>query len=268
MNAELEALHLNKTWTITDLPQGKKPIGCKWVFKIKHKADGSIERYKARLVAKGLTQLEEIDFFDTFSPIAKLTTIRLLLSIASCQNWHLHQLDVHNAFLHGHLEEACKLLKSIYGLKQSNRQWFTSLSPSLISKGYSQSQSDNSLFTKRTNHSFTAILIYVDDLILTGNNITEIADIKEFLNCTFRIKDLGHLKYFLGLEIARNKTGIHLCQRKYALEILSDCVLIAAKPLSTPMAKGTKLTRDQETPLSDPENYRRLVGRLTYLTTT
>lgn len=104
MNAELEALHLNKTWTITDLPQGKKPIGCKWVFKIKHKADGSIERYKARLVAKGLTQLEEIDFFDTFSPIAKLTTIRLLLSIASCQNWHLHQLDVHNAFLHGHLD--------------------------------------------------------------------------------------------------------------------------------------------------------------------
>lgn len=105
MQAELEALNNNSTWVITNLPQGKKPIGCKWVYKIKHKADGSIERYKARLVAKGFTQVEGIDFFDTFSPVAKLTTIRLLLAIASSQNWYMHQLDVHNAFLHGHLNE-------------------------------------------------------------------------------------------------------------------------------------------------------------------
>lgn len=105
MNKELEALHHNKTWVVTDLPPGKKPIGCKWVFKIKYKSDGTIERHKARLVAKGYTQVEGIDFFDTFSPVAKLTTIRLLLASASSQNWHLHQLDVHNAFLHGHLEE-------------------------------------------------------------------------------------------------------------------------------------------------------------------
>lgn len=105
MNSELQALHQNGTWSITDLPPGKTPIGCKWVFKIKHNSDGSIERYKARLVAKGYTQIEGMDFFETFSPVAKATTIRLLLAMASTQKWHLHQLDVHNAFLHGHHEE-------------------------------------------------------------------------------------------------------------------------------------------------------------------
>lgn len=285
MNSELHALHQNKTWVITDLPPGKQPIGCKWVFKIKYKSDGSIERHKARLVAKGYTQVEGIDFFDTFSPVAKLTTIRLLLAIASSQNWHLHQLDVHNAFLHGHLEEeiymhlplglssskpnqVCRLLKSLYGLKQSSRQWYGCLSSSLISKGFSQSTSDPSLFTKHSNTSFTAILVYVDDLILTGNNLDEITAIKSFLNTTFKIKDLGYLKFFLGLEIARSKTGIHLRQRKYALDILADCGLLAAKPASAPMQKGTRLSKDQGTPLIDPEAYRRLTGKLIYLTAT
>lgn len=105
MENELQALHHNKTWILTDFPVGKTPIGCKWVYKIKYKADGSIEKYKARLVAKGFTQVEGIDYFDTYSPVEKLTTIRLLLAIASTQNWHLYQLDVYNAFLHRTLEE-------------------------------------------------------------------------------------------------------------------------------------------------------------------
>jgi hypothetical protein len=134
MNAELQALHQNKTWIYVDLPANIKPIGNKWVYKIKHKADGSIERYKARLVAKGYNQIEGLDFFDTFSPIAKITTVRTLIALASIKSWHLHQMDVNNAFLHGDLQEnvymtvppgvtspkpnqVCKLLKSLYGLK-------------------------------------------------------------------------------------------------------------------------------------------------------
>jgi len=105
MNSELDALDKNDTWTIVDLPPNIKPIGSKWVYKIKHKADGSTERYKARLVAKGYNQVEGIYFFDTFSPVAKLNTMRMLLAIASIHNWHLHQLDVNNAFLHGDLQE-------------------------------------------------------------------------------------------------------------------------------------------------------------------
>lgn len=285
MNDELAALHQNHTWLITDLPLGKKPIGCKWVYNIKYKANGDIERHMARLVAKGFNQVEGIDFFDIYSTVAKLTTIRLLLAIASSQNWFLHQLDVHNAFLHGTLAEdvymqlppglkpskpnqVCKLLKSIYGLKQSSRQWFSSLSTFLICDGFVQSTSDYSLFTKQSNSSFTAILVYVDDLILAGNHIHVLNNIKATLNSKFKIKDLGNLKFFLGLEIARSKEGIHICQRKYALDMLSECGLLASKPVSSPMIKVTHLCQEEGTVLANPLPYRRLVGKLIYLTTT
>ncbi|XP_073224731.1 uncharacterized protein [Cicer arietinum] len=252
MDSEIQALTQNSTWILTPLPHGKKPIGCRWVYKVKYKADGTIERYKARLVAKGFTQVEGIDFFDTYSPVAKLTTVRLLLSIASSQNWHIHQLDVHNAFLHGNLEEevymqlppgisttnpthVCKLLKSLYGLKQSSRQWFAKFSTALCSIGYSESASNHSLFTKSSTNKFTALLIYVDDVIVSGNDIAEIHFIKDFLNKTFKIKDLGYLKYFLGLEVARSKAGLHISQRKYTLDILHEAGLLASKPAFVPM---------------------------------
>lgn len=280
MNSELAALHQNKTWVLTNLPPGKTLIGRKWVYQIKYKVDGSIECYKARLVAKELiTQVEGINFFGTYSPVSKMTTIKLLLAIASSQNWHLHYLYVHNAFFHGILEEevymhlplglspskqnqVCRLLKSIYGLKQSSRQWFARLSSVLISRDYLQSASGHSLFIKTSGTHFTTLLIYINDLILASNNLEEITHIKSFLDTTFKIKDLSHLKFFLGLEIARSKTGIHLCQWYYALEILSKCGLVAAKPTTTPMLKGTKLTIDACTPLEDPSACRSLKASL------
>lgn len=138
MHAELEALQQNNTWSMVPLPIGHKPIGCKWVYKIKYKSDGTIERYKARLVAKGYTQVEGIDYQETFSPTAKLTTLRCLITVAAARNWFIHQLDVQNAFLHGDLHEVvymepppglrrqwentvCRLNKSLYGLKQAFR---------------------------------------------------------------------------------------------------------------------------------------------------
>ena len=197
----------------------------------------------------------------------------------------MQQLDVNNTFLHGDLNEevymtlpkgfsspkpnqVCLLQKSLYGLKQASRQWFSKLSSALTSCSYKQSSSDHSLFIKSRTGSFTALLVYVDDVILAGDNLTEISDVKTFLDSKFKIKDLGDLKYFLGLEVARSKTGISLCQRKYALELVADAGLLACKPFPTPMDSSVRLSKVHGEPLEDDSAYRRLIGRLLYLTTT
>ncbi|KAL5741828.1 hypothetical protein ACOSP7_028560 [Xanthoceras sorbifolium] len=273
----------NGTWTLTSLPAGKTLIGCRWVYKVKHRSDGSIERYKARLVAKGFTQLKGVNYQDTFSPTAKIITVHCLLALAAARGWPLHQLDVNNAFLHGDLHEeiymspphglrrqgeehlVCRLLKSLYGLKQASRQWFSKFSEAIRAAGYVQSRADYSLFTRTQGKSFTALLIYVDDILITGNNSVSIAAIKKFLHSQFRLKDLGDLKYFLGIEVSSSKNGIFISQRKYALEIIEDAGLLGAALIDTLMERGLKLS-DKSDLLKDPGCYRRLVGRLIYLT--
>lgn len=285
MQQELAALKANGTWSLQALPLGKKPVGCKWVYKIKYNSDGTVERYKARLVAKGYNQIEGLDYGETFAPVAKLVTVRLLLAVASTQHWHLHQLDVHNAFLHGDLDEdvymslppgfgrkgetrVCKLHKSLYGLKQASRQWFIKLSTALKQANFIQSKADYSLFVRSQDGKFTALLVYVDDVILAGNNLQDIEDTKLFLKDQFKLKDLGELKYFLGIEVARSNKGIALSQRKYALEILEDVGYLGVKPASFPMEQNLSLSKFDGDYISDPSSYRRLVGRLIYLTIT
>ncbi|VVA36032.1 PREDICTED: Retrovirus-related Pol poly from transposon, partial [Prunus dulcis] len=160
---EMKALEKNQTWTLETIPRGKKTIGCRWVFTIKHNADGSIERYKARLVAKGYTQTYGIDYEETFAPVAKLNTVRVLLSLAANLDWPLHQFDVKNAFLHGELTEevymdippgynttqtgtVCRLRKALYGLKQSPRAWFGRFTMAMKNNGFKQCNSDHTLF--------------------------------------------------------------------------------------------------------------------------
>ena len=192
-------------------------MGCKWIFSIKYKVDGSIDRYKARLVAKGYTQTYGIDYQETFSTVAKLKTVRVLLSLATNLDWPLHQLDVKNAFLHGNLEEevymdippgytitlkakiACRLQRAFYGLKQSPRAWFGRFSSAMRKYGFQQSNSDHTLFLKHQVGKVTAFIVYVDDLIITGDDVEEISRLQEQLSTEFEMKNLGGLKYFLGI---------------------------------------------------------------------
>ncbi|CAL2277125.1 unnamed protein product [Prunus armeniaca] len=285
MNSELQALEDNHTWSLVPLPPGHRPIGSKWIFRIKYHSDGSVDCYKARLVAQGFNQREGIDFTDTFAPVAKLITVRYLLTVAAARKWSLHQMDVQNAFLHGDLHEevymlpppssrrqgeqqvVCRLHKSLYGLKQAPRSWFRKFSSTICGIGFKQSRADYSLFTQVHGSSLTIILLYVDDMIITGNDEDVICKLKHFLGNQFRIKDLGPLKYFLGVEVARSKTGISICQRKYTLDILEEAGLLGAKPAKVPMDPDITLSSTGEL-LKDPTRYRRLVGKLIYLTIT
>ncbi|KAL5539581.1 hypothetical protein UlMin_044002 [Ulmus minor] len=162
----------------------------------------------------------------------------------------------------------CRLHKSLYGLKQASRSWFHKFLSAINKFGFKQSQADHSLFTKVCEDSFTAILLYVDDMIITGNNKRAIDDVKSFLGSCFKLKDLGFLKYFLGIEIARSQMGISINQRKYTLDILKEAGLLGAKPSKFPMEQNLKLTPTDGDLLKDPTHYRRLIGKLIYLTIT
>ncbi|KAH9802383.1 hypothetical protein KPL71_001364 [Citrus sinensis] len=246
MNDEMRSLQKNQTWELVDLPPGKKPMGCRWIYTIKYKADGSIERYKARIVAKGYTQTYGIDYTDTFAPVAKINTIRILLSLAVNLDWPVQQFDVKNAFLNGNLSEeiymdlppgcsgperlnqkVCKLKKSLYGLKQSPRAWFG----------------------KFTNAMLQAAL-------------------QKYLLREFEMKDLGALKYFLGIEVSRSNGGIFLSQRKYALDLLHEMGMTICQPIDTPIEEGLKFCITSDQVPVNKGRYQRLIRRLMYLSHT
>lgn len=284
MAEEMKALYKNGTWEVVPLPPGKKTVGCRWIFTIKHKADGSVERFKARLVAKGYTQKYGVDYQETFAPVAKINTVRVLMSLAANMDWPLLQFDVKNAFLHGDLKEevymdpppgilekegmVCKLKKALYGLKQSPRAWFGRFALAMKKFGYKQSNSDHTLFLKHRKGKVTALIIYVDDMIITGDDDDEIVQLKKYLATEFEIKELGDLKYFLDIEVARSDQGICLSQRKYVMDLLTETGMLACKPVETPIEQNHKLGEYPGDVPTNKERYQRLIGRLIYLSHT
>ncbi|GKD04394.1 putative RNA-directed DNA polymerase [Tanacetum coccineum] len=285
MNNEMQALYENGTWELVDLPIGRKAIGSKWVYRIKYMSSGEIERYKARVVAKGYNQKEGIDYEETFSPVVKMSTVRCLIDLAVQRDWKLFQMDVNNAFLYGDLSEdvymlpppgffdkddkrVCKLKRSLYGLKQAPRQWNHKLYETLIEAGFKQSINDHSLYIKNDGGVSLYLLVYVDDLVITGNSESEIEKFKTFLNQKFKIKDLGELKYFLGIEVLKTKNGLCLNQRKYCLELLHEFGLLACRPVVTPLPENIVLSHKETANdkfLQNITAYQKLVGKLIYL---
>lgn len=286
MEEEIEALAKNGTWEKSVLPVGKRLVVYRWVFTIKRKADGSIERYKARLVAKGYTQTYGVDYSETFSHVAKMDTIRVLFSIAANKNLPLYQFDVKNAFLHGDLGEevymepphgfskdfgdqhVCRLKKALYGLKQSPRAWFGRFTVAMKMWGYRQSNGDHTLFIKRRRGHVTCLIIYVDDIVITGDDSDEIQRLKKSLFTEFEMKDLGNLKYFLGIEVLRSQKGIFISQRKYILDLLAETGMLDCKPAETPIVVNHGLQIVEGAKTVDRERYQRLVGKMIYLSHT
>ncbi|GJZ75487.1 putative RNA-directed DNA polymerase [Tanacetum coccineum] len=245
-----------------------------------------VQEYKARLVAKGYTQTYGIDYYETFSLVAKINTIRVLCSVAANKGWPLHQFDVKNAFLHGELKEevymeaprgfinnfgereVCLLKKSLYGLKQSPRAWFGRFTLAMKNHWFKQSNSDHTLFLKQRGNLITCLIIYVDDMIVTGDDKEEITKLKKYLFTEFEMKDLGRLKYFLGIEVLRSKQGIFMCQKRYILDLLAETGIIDCKPANTPMIVNQKLYMEEKAELADKGRYQRMVGKLIYLSHT
>ncbi|RVX16339.1 Retrovirus-related Pol polyprotein from transposon RE2 [Vitis vinifera] len=224
-----------------DLPIAVRKVGCRWVYAVKVGPDGQVDRLKARLVAKGYTQVYGSDYGDTFSPVAKIASVRLLLAMAAMCSWPLYQLDIKNAFLHGDLAEevymeqppgfvaqgesglVCRLRRSLYGLKQSPRAWFSRFSSVVQEFGMLRSTADHSVFYHHNSlGQCIYLVVYVDDIVITGSDQDGIQKLKQHLFTHFQTKDLGKLKYFLGIEIAQSSSGVVLSQRKYALDILEE----------------------------------------------
>ena len=257
MEEELESMKVNQVWELVDLPIGRRAIGNKWVLKIKHKVDGSIERFKARLVAKGFTQQEGIDYEETFSHVVRFTSIRLILALVACLDLELHQMDVKTAFLNGELDEeiymdqptgfvkegnkhkVCKLLKSIYGLKQSSRQWYFCFQEVVLSNGFTMIDEDNCVYTKRSKGKFIIMSLYVDDILIAGNDKEFVMEIKAWLSSNFEMKDMGEAAYILGVMISRNRSNklLSMSQETYIKKILERFSMQDCKPLDTPVSK-------------------------------
>lgn len=220
-----------------------------------------------------------------------MTTVKTLLAVSAVKSWSLTQLDISNAFLNGDLEEeiymslplgytpkegivlppnpVCRLNKSLYGLRQASRQWFLKFSSTLMSLGFQTSHSDHTLFISHNHGKYVAVLVYVNDIVIASNDNDSVTRLKEDLKKSFKLRDLGLLHYFLGLDIARSKEDISICQHKYALALLDEACLLTCKPYTIPMDPSIKLVHDSsELALSDPTVYRRLVGKMMYLTIT
>ena len=286
MSSELTALMRHNTWHLVPPPPDCNIVGCKWVFRVKRHADGSIDRFKARLVAKGFHQRPGLDYIETFSPVVKPVTIRTVLTLAVMNGWSLRQLDVNNAFLHGHLSEkvymhqppgfrnsetpnhVCCLTKAIYGLKQTPRAWYTALKQALCDFGFLNATSDASLFVFHDGKILAYCLVYVDDLIITGNNPDFVASLIFQLGQKFSLKDLGPLSFFLGVEVIPTKDGLFLTQHKYIRDLLAKSSMDGAKDVTTPLSTSAPLKLADGSSPVNPTEYRSMIGALQYLSLT
>lgn len=288
MEAEMQSLAQHHTWDLVDLPPGKKLIGSRWLFKVKRNADGSVNKFKARLVAQGFTQKYGVDFNETFAPVAKQSTVRTVLAIAAGKDLEAEQVDVDTAFLFApiddelyikqpdgfedaeHPNKVCLLRKSLYGTKQAARQWNKTLDDFFRGKNFVRADADPCLYTRTNDDEYSAVVVYVDDMIVVSRDSVGVRNIIKELKTKFSIKELGEPRFILGIEVTRDRSArtITLSQRGYILQLAERFRMKNAKPVYLPADANSRLTRAQDD-ASCITNvpYRELVGSLMYIVT-
>jgi hypothetical protein len=285
MAEEHQSIMKNEVWEIVPRPKEKSMVTSKWVYKIKHAADGSVDKYKARFVAKGFSQKEGEDYDETFAPVARYTSIRAIISPAASMGWNLHQMDLKTTFFNGAIEEevyieqpqgfevhsrdthVCRLKKALYGLKQAPRAWYTKMDSDLTRLGFSKSHADPNLYYKVVDNAPVILLLYVDDLFITGEE-SLIIQCKKDLASAFDMKDLGLMHYYLGLEVWQKRGEVFLGQGKYAIKILQKFGMMDCKSMDTPMNADIRKVKVPDSDPVDPSLYRQLIGSLMYLVNT
>ena len=280
----MQSIYDNHTWDLVPLPPGRTPITTKWVYKVKRDHAGNIAKLKARLVARGFQQKEGEDFEETFAPVVKWNTLRTLVALAAHRGWKIFHLDAVTAFLNGDIiqdlyieqpegyvvpgkeEFVCKLLKALYGLKQAPRAWYSKIDSFLSEKGLLKSDADYNLYYFEEGGRIAILILYVDDLYMTGDHVEKINWLREEIKKQFSMTDLGILTHSLGIEFIFHEYGITMTQRRYITTTLEEFGLIDCNSSPTPMLEGTKLKIDMEQPYVDAKLYQRMVGKLIYLT--
>ncbi|GJS79766.1 putative ribonuclease H-like domain-containing protein [Tanacetum coccineum] len=284
MQEELLQFKLHEVWTLVDLPNRKRAIGTKWVFRNKKDERGIVIRNKARLVAQGYTQEEGINYDEVFAPVARIKAIRLFLAYASFKDFVVYQMDVKSAFLYGKIEEevyVCqppgfedpdfpdrvyKVEKALYGLHQAPRAWYETLSTYLLDNGFQRGKIDKTLFIKRHKGDILLVQVYVDDIIF-GSTKKELCNaFEKLMHEKFQMSSMGELTFFLGLQVQQKKDGIFISQDKYVGEILKKFRFTEVKTASTPMETQKPLLKDEDGEEVDVHMYRSMIGSLMYLT--
>ena len=279
MREELDALEKNKTWQLVARPTGRKVIGCKWVYKIKRTPDGAPERYKARLCAKGFSQREGIDFNETFSPVVRYDSVRVLLALAAQNDYEISQFDIKTAFLHGELEEeiymdlpegmsgsqVCKLNKSLYGLKQAPRCWNKKFNDFLLTFNFTQSNADKCVYVGDVNGSKVILALYVDDGLLLSQSKKAINILLKQMQLKFDVT-IGNASYYVGMQIKRDRANksIFVNQSAYLKKVIDKFGMTDAKGLKIPADPNIHLAKTESASADEKIPFRELVGSLMF----
>jgi hypothetical protein len=285
MQEELSQLEKLGVWHLVDLPKGVSALGTRWVYRCKRDDKGTVTRNKARLVVQGFLQQEGLDYTDVFAPVARIEAIRLFLAFVSYKGFKVYQLDVKSAFLYGQLEDKVYVLqppgftdphhpnkvyyldKALYGLHQSPRAWYETLSVHLLQNGFQRGSIDSTLFIKWVEKDFLLVQVYVDDIIFGASDENMCKDFESVMRSKFEMSVMGELNFFLGLQVDQLEDGFFIHQTKYVQDLLKRFNMEDSSKMDTPIPVSHGLSPDapDDKPV-DATLYRSMIGSLMYLT--